>query len=191
MSQEEAVVCENARAQHQRVHAMIPGAKCRGTGLRAFAVGRSQLERRARRSPSAQRRSGQRFGVLKPHDSRGAAPYSPRAPVAFGACAADAPDAPVMSAIFFFIYKNLRRFFPVDHRAKIGRAMRASACFLQKRLRGKNDRLTEWGEAVIMLYYKGKRTEESRWVIRFIARKGFDTRKPKRFSGAPRILSSG
>ena len=59
--------------------------------------------------------------------------------------------------------------------------------FLQKRLGAeKNDRLTEWGEAVIMLYYKEK-NGGIKMGYQIYCGKGFDTQKAERFFKERRV----
>ena len=50
----------------------------------------------------------------------------------------------------------------------------------------KNDRLTEWGEAVIMLYYKGK-NGGIKMGYQIYCGKGFDTQKAERFFKERRV----
>ena len=64
--------------------------------------------------------------------------------------------------------------------------MRASACFCRNGLGPKNDRLTEWGEAVIMLYYKEK-NGGIKMGYQIYCGKGFDTQKAERFFKERRV----
>ena len=78
----------NARAQHQRVHAMIQSENVAAHGLRAFAVGQIAADGVCVAALGAET-IRQRFGVLKPMTAVEQHRIA-RARQCFGACAADA-----------------------------------------------------------------------------------------------------